>query len=472
MTAGRDAVAHAERIEVRPTVGRALAAMFRDTWREFLDAKALFVVLLAIGILFGVALSGRIEPLAGGEAYVELAARAMAADLDGVDLATQSVADVAGRLEGAVYQATAIEPIGPDLPSSSWRLTLSRLFVPMAVPPATDADVAERFGRIADGELWRVVSIRESGSEWARRIGSQTWDLEVAPGRDLRLLWMHTFSLFGGTLPMTGERGAPLGLEVLILQKLLSTGLGGTILLLVCVAVTAAFVPTMVRKGTLELLLVRPVPRWQLLVFKYLSALLIVAGILGLLVASVWVITWFLAGIASPGIVLALPSLLTFFALLLAVSVLAGVVTRSVTSALLVTVAYWAVLFIAGQMNNQVVQSRLREENAGKPRPTRFADTLRGRPPRVEEAPRPGVTPFHRTAVGRVTTAITAVLPRTEDLDNLVDRQLMRDYAVSGPFRGLMESAEFSWQKGLGVTLLHTAAYLACACLIFARRDP
>ena len=42
------------------------------------------------------------------------------------------------------------------------------------------------------------------------------------------------------TVQLTGARGAPLGLEVLILQKLLATGLGGTILLLVCVAVTAA----------------------------------------------------------------------------------------------------------------------------------------------------------------------------------------------------------------------------------------
>ena len=45
--------------------------------------------------------------------------------------------------------------------------------------------------------------------------------------------------LFGDTVQLTGARGAPLGLEVLILQKLLATGLGGTILLLVCVAVTA-----------------------------------------------------------------------------------------------------------------------------------------------------------------------------------------------------------------------------------------
>ena len=48
----------------------------------------------------------------------------------------------------------------------------------------------------------------------------------------------------------------------------------------------------------------------------------------------------------------------------------------------------------------------------------------------------------------------------------------MRDFAVAGPFRALMESASFSWEKGLGLTLLHTVAYLGIACTIFSRRDP
>jgi ABC-type transport system involved in multi-copper enzyme maturation permease subunit len=296
--------------------------------------------------------------------------------------------------------------------------------------------------------------------------------MTVGPGRDLRLLWPHRFTLFGDGIELAGTKGAPLGLEVLILQKLLATGLGGTILLLVSVAVTAGFVPNMVRKGTLELLLVRPIPRWQLLVFKYVGALLLVAALLGILVLAVWLITGILADVWSPGVLLALPSLLVFFALLLAVSVLTGVITRSVISAMLVTVAYWAVLFIAGQMNNVAVESRIREANVGKMRPTSIAETIRGRQPRREEPLKPGRKPFYQTTVGRITEGLYAGLPHTEDLDNLVDRQLMRDFAVAGPFRALMESGEFSWEKGLGLTLLHTVAYLAIACTIFSRRDP
>ena len=80
--------------------------------------------------------------------------------------------------------------------------------------------------------------------------------------------------------------------------------------------------------------------------------------------------------------------------------------------------------------------------------------------------------PFHRTAVGRVAEGIYTVLPHTEDLDNLVDRQLMRDLAVSGPFRALVERAEFSWSQAVGLSLLYTLAFLTVACLIFSRRDP
>ena len=459
-------------IPARPTVPRTFAAMLRDTWREFLDAKVLYLLLLAIALLFGTALTGRIEPQPAGRQYLDIAARTLAVDLEGVDLSTETLLNAVGRLNGAIYAITAAEPLGPDLPEGRWKATLTRTGVPVVGVPESAEALAARFGRIADGELWRVEEIAETGSDWARKLGAQTFEMTIFPGRDLRLLWPHRFTLFGDGVELAGTKGAPLGLEVLILQKLLTTGLGGTILLLVSVAVTAAFVPNMVRKGTLELLLVRPIPRWQLLLFKYVGALLLVAGLLGLLILATWLITGILAGIWTPGVLLALPSLLLFFALLLSVSVLTGVITRSVISAMLVTVAYWAVLFVAGQMSNLAIESRIREANVGKPRPVTIADSLRGRQPGREEPLKPGRKPFYRTKVGRTAEAVYALLPHTEDLDNLVDRQLMRDYAVTGPFRALMESGEFSWGRGLALTLLHTVAYLAIACTIFSRRDP
>jgi len=460
----------------RPGPLRSFAAILRDAWLAFRDARILWLLLAAIVVLFAVALSARVEPLSAGRRYLELAARALSADMTGIDLAKDSLADMAGRLDGSLSMITRAEPVpdtATDGPGTTWSVTLSRNVVPLVGSLATADEIMSRFGQIPDGRLWTVREIRETTTGMAAAVGSQTWELTVDPGPDLRILWPHRFSLFGDSLELTRPEGAPLGLEVFILQKLLSNGIGGTILLLVSVVITAAFVPTMIRKGTLELLLVRPLPRWQLIVFTYVAALLFVAALLGLLILATWLVTGLLTGLWSPGIILALPSLLLFFALLLSVSVFTGVITRSAVAAMLVTVAYWAVLFIVGLMHLQVVASRIREETADKPRPASVADALRPRPQpaRREQASSPRA-PFHTTTVARVVEGIYAVLPHSEDLDTMVDRQLMRDFAVGGRLRQLMESPDFTWARGIGLTLAHTAAFLIAACVIFSRRDP
>jgi len=460
----------------RPGPLRSFAAILRDAWLAFRDARILWLLLAAIVVLFAVALSARVEPQTGGRRYLDLAARALSADMTGIDLSKDSLADVAGRLDGSLSMITRAEPVpttAADGPGTTWSVTLSRNVVPVVGSLATADEIARRFGQIPDGRLWTVREIRETTTAMAAAVGSQTWELKVDPGPDLRILWPHRFSLFGDSLELTRPEGAPLGLEVFILQKLLSNGIGGTILLLVSVVVTAAFVPTMIRKGTLELLLVRPLPRWQLIVFTYVAALLFVAALLGLLILATWLVTGLLTGLWSPGILLALPTLLLFFAMLLSVSVFTGVVTRSAVAAMLVTVAYWAVLFVVGLMHLQVVASRIREETADKPRPVSVADALRPRPqPARREQASSARAPFHKTRVARVVEGIYAVLPHSEDLDTMVDRQLMRDFAVGGRLRQLMESPDFTWARGIGLTLAHTAAFLIAACVIFSRRDP
>ncbi|MFM7243060.1 MAG: ABC transporter permease [Planctomycetaceae bacterium] len=460
----------------RPGPLRSFAAILRDAWLAFLDARILWLLVAAIAVLFCIALSARVEPLPSGRRYLDLSARALSADMAGIDLATDSLAEVAGRLDGSLSRITVAAPLPDDAvdgPGTAWSLTLARNVVPMAGRLATDDEIVERFGQIPDGRLWTVREIRETTSGMAAAMGSQTWELTVDPGPDLRMLWPHRFSLFGDSLELTPPEGAPLGLEVFILQKLLSNGIGGTILLLVSVVVTAAFVPTMIRKGTLELLLVRPLPRWQLIVFTYAAALLFVAGLLGLLVSATWLVTGLLTGLWSPGILVALPTLLLFFAMLLSVSVFTGVVTRSAVAAMLVTITTWGVLFVVGLMHMQVVASRIRAENAGRPRPVSVADALRPRAPQGRpQQPAKDRRPFHTTTVARIVETIYAVLPHTEDLDTMVDRQLMRDFAVGGRLRQLIESPDFQWSRGVGLTLAHTAAFLLASCLVFSRRDP
>ncbi len=342
-----------DRDTATPGIVRTFAALTRDTWLEFLDAKSLWLVLAAIALLFVVALTIRVEPLPAARTYLDLAARALSADLDDLDLTAAPIGELAGRLDGSVAWIQSARPIGAardggtvdeddvvgdaeakradtaapagadpaDLPGTSWQVVLVRNALPVVGGRADTDSIRARFGRVADGRLWSVRAIRETTGGLGRALGAQTWELSVDPGPDLGVLWPHRLTLFGDALEMTPPRGAPLGVEVFVLQKLLATGIGGTILLLICVVVTAGFVPSMLRRGTLELLLVRPVRRWQLILGKYAAALLFVAGLLGLLVAATWLVTGIVAGIWNPGILLAVTSLLLFFALLLAVSV-------------------------------------------------------------------------------------------------------------------------------------------------------
>lgn len=470
---------------------RTFAALLRDTWLEFLDAKILWLLLAAITALFGVAATIRLEPLPAARTYLDLSARALSADLDGLEL-DATLGDVASRLDGSVAWIQKAEPVtapgavargvsgdgegaestaAPDLPTTSWRVTLVRNVLPI-VGGRIDVDsIRGRFGRVADGGLWTVREIHDTTGFVGAALGTQTWELLVDPGPDLPVLWPHRVTLFGDALQLTPPEGAPLGLEVFILQKLLATGLGGTVLLLVSVVITAGFVPAMLRKGTLELLLVRPVRRWQLIVGKYAAALVFVAGLLSLLVGATWLVTGLVSGLWTPGILLAVASLLLFFALLLAVSVCAGVITRSAPAAMLVTVGYWAVLFLVGLMHAQAAASRVREELVGKPRPLTVVDAIRGRT-KAPKPVEPERRPFHRSRVGQAVEAVYAVLPHTSDLDAMVDRQLMRGFSVGGRLRRLLESDEFSWRAGIGLTLAHAAAFLVAACIIFTRRDP
>jgi hypothetical protein len=120
------------------------------------------------------------------------------------------------------------EPLGADLPDGAWNVELKRSFVPVAAGPLPPDEVRTTFGRIADGQLWTVRSVAETSDTLVRHLGQQSFQLTVAPGPDLRLLWPHRFSLFWDAIDLTPSRGAPLGLEVLILQKLLTTGISET----------------------------------------------------------------------------------------------------------------------------------------------------------------------------------------------------------------------------------------------------
>jgi ABC-type transport system involved in multi-copper enzyme maturation permease subunit len=454
----------------------AFVAILGDSWRETRDSKVLYVLLGGIVLLLGVVLTARFESIPGSKQYLQLAARACGVDTDGLDANSLNAMDMAGRLRGALYSLETSETIdnAEDLPGAKWRVILRRQGVPLMGGRDTVEQISERFGKIAEGRLFVVDSVEELADPTSGLLGIQRWSLIVSAGRDLRVAWPHRMTLFLGVVPLTSDSGAPLGLQIFILYKLLTTGFGAWIMLLVGVVVTSFFVPNMIRKGTLELLLVRPIPRWRLLFYKYLGGLMFALVLLVALVGGAWVATGITAGLWSPTVLWAVPILLLFFGLLYACSTLVAVITRAPVPAMLMTCLYWVALFIVGILHGQVEVSRMESAPGSQSQGISLTDlkmNRNGLGPRPRPR-QPERKPFYETTFGQVVEWFHAVLPRDRDLDNLMDRQLVKDLALAGPLRDLTSRTGSSAVVGLGITLAHLGGFLVLACWIFSRRDP
>src|SRR5262249_48644963 len=131
--------------------------------------------------------------------------------------------------------------------------------------------------------------------------------------------------------------------------------------LLVSVALTAFFIPNMLQKGTLEPLLVKPIRRWQLLVYKYLGGLTFIFVTTTVVVVGVWLALGLRSGIWAPGFLLIILVLTFFFAVLYAVSTLFGVLTRNAIVALLMTCLFWGALWGIGRTYREVADMQIQQ---------------------------------------------------------------------------------------------------------------
>src|SRR5581483_2589081 len=159
--------------------------------------------------------------------------------------------------------------------------------------------------------------------------------------------WQHEPCLLFGAVPLTFLRGS-LGYMVYWIEDELVNGFGAWIGILIGVVITAFFIPNMLRKGTIDLLLAKPIHRTTLLIYKYLGGLMFVFLNSAVAVIGMWLALGWRSGIWATGFLLTIFVLTYFFAILYAVSTLFAVLTRSAVVAMLVTFAVWVVLFVVG----------------------------------------------------------------------------------------------------------------------------
>jgi ABC-type transport system involved in multi-copper enzyme maturation permease subunit len=138
-------------------------------------------------------------------------------------------------------------------------------------------------------------------------------------------------------LPLSRDGESAVRFILLLLAEWVP-GAGGVLLALVW---TAGFLPAFLQTEAASVLLVKPVPRWLVLLGKFLGVLLFVAFQSGVFIGGTWLALGIKTGYWPAGYVLSIPVVLVHFAAVYSFSVLLAVWTRSTLVCAIGSVLFW-----------------------------------------------------------------------------------------------------------------------------------
>ncbi len=200
--------------------------------------------------------------------------------------------------------------------------------------PITRALAADALYQVLDNWVFRILAVltlvpilftfvlgfREEGI--VLLFGLKTWS------------YASLFEAFSGsTTTIPDSRG----LLIEVVLRVVFDFLAGSLGMLFSIVATAFFVPRMLEKGAADVLFHKPVSRWTLYLSRYFAGLLFIALVAFLLVAGMYLGLLLVSGHHDPAILFASLELTYVFALIHAVSMLVGVITRSTVAAILLT---------------------------------------------------------------------------------------------------------------------------------------
>lgn len=486
-------------------------AMLKDSVREAVDHKVLYVMVGLSVLLALLALSTAYTPVPGGMTVVNEFA-VLPLNNDTAELGQAKVMEALIRKRPVQFDVVSVEPLGgeEDGPSSRLKVRLTASFNTAAAadrardnPQQTEEFIRERFGLIEGKYMMRAEDIRLV--EWQgfdvpilkMKLGNRkaVFDLVAVPTPVTVRFWPHRLWLFFGLVPLGGPGvSAPLFQQLHVIESVIVGWIGSTIAVLVSIVITAFFIPNMLRKGTVDLLLVRPIHRTTLLLYKFVGGLTFIFINTAVAVLGIWVALGLRSGVWAPTFLLTVLVLTFFFAILYSVSALFGVLTRSPIAAILLTCAAWFLLFIVGVLHNVFETFRAIDRTA-EALHAKLGDegmqALQGGDGEGGRRGGRGVNRedlrFHENWFTRGVTVVHALLPRTNDLSQLTDRRLQHDLAlgeVTMPAREDKPPPELggiplpqvgakppSALETFGVSAAFIAVMLGIACWWFATKD-
>jgi ABC-type transport system involved in multi-copper enzyme maturation permease subunit len=419
-------------------------AILRDSVREAIDFKV-FYVMIGLSLVLGLlAVSLGFTPEPGGERVVHDAIAGLSAEKD-VSLDDASIRQEIFGQRASPYTVTSVEAVdGNDSPSGRFRVRLQARFkTPEDAqrnekdPEALVAFIRDHFGLLEGVSMMKATDVRLLGWEGLNVpiFGSRRANLELVaePTPATIRFWPHKCSFFFGAVPIPGS--AALFQQVLFIESFVVGWAGSNVAVLVSIIITAFFIPNMLRKGTVDLLLVKPIRRTSLLIYKYIGGLVFIFFNTVVAVGAVWLALGLRSGLWSPTFLVMIFVLTFFFAVLYAVSTLFGVLTRSPVASILLTVGFWTIATsvtglhgwfelwrgigaaaeqLKEQLGDEGLQALAKLGAGGGPRGGRVT---------LEDLQ------FHENGFTLAVKGLYKVLPRTSELYQLLNTSLRHDLA-------------------------------------------
>jgi ABC-type transport system involved in multi-copper enzyme maturation permease subunit len=487
-------------------------AILKDSLREAIDSKVFYVMVGLSLVLAVLALSVGFQPEPGAKRVVEEFA-VLPLNNDASDLErAQTIQQLFSR-RPVQFTVESVEPLEgeEDGPAGRFRVKLTAKFNTAdgaekaeGNPGELEAFVRERFGVIEGCRMLEPAEIHLLGWEGFKlpvvkmNLGGRACTIEVLtrPSPATARFWPTRITLLFGAMPLW-PGSPPLFRELYVLENVIVGFIGSTIAVLVSIVITAFFIPNMLRKGSVDLLLVKPISRPVLLLYKFVGGLTFIFINTTVAVVGIWMALGLRSGVWATSFLLSVFVLTFFFAILYSASTFFGVLTRSPIASILLTCATWFVLFIVGFLHSAVFENlralsrtaqALHDKLGDEGFKAMAGDGDKAGPGNRRGGPRVEDLHFEENWFSRTISALYTVFPRTNDLSDLTSRQLRHELAF-GEFSpppqsepqvaelpgGIplpqMESKPTPLYEVLGVSFTFIAIFLGLSCWRFAVRD-
>ena len=451
-------------------------AILRDSYREAVDGFVIYVMLVLSALLLLIFASLSFTPESAEAELPKLLSRFV------LFIPERGASKVVGNTLGVDFAASDITTDGADV---RFRLTVSSANESFRKAVAGWKKPAEQTmklklpqpPKLGETELTtkdlelalpipvsneEVAAVTEADklaflqNQFAVHLGVRSAEVTAIPGPadakkerfDVRLpgatsarAWPQQLGVFFGGIDV-GQ--VPLGPTLYILQDQIVNGIGAGISLIIAVIITAFFVPNMIRKGSLDLLIAKPIGRTELLIYKYLGGLIFIFLLSVVNFGGAWVVLGLRSGHWDPAFLLAIPMLTFTFALLYAISTCIAVFTRSAIAAIILTLGFAFVLYTVGQAKT-------------------IADQMRALDKPLFQLPE-----WVYTGID----TLNLILPRYKDLDKLMGQVTAKATLTPVELR-FMDAATTApgWGETVGLSLAYIVIFLSLACWRLSTRD-